>query len=84
MKAAGRQPMAADVVSLLIADKRCGNEIERRRGDCVRLAACETAWSQRHGVAQAQCPARCDGYASEGLREALSYGANGLVSMSGG
>lgn len=82
VKSASRMPMATDGVTLLVADLRTV-QVERRRGDCVRLAACEMAWIQAHGGEQARCPNRCDGYVREALRVAVFCGANGLVSMSG-
>lgn len=68
---------------LLVEDRRCGQEIERRRGDCARLAACEMAWIEVHGGAQAKCLPRCDGYARISLRRMVGGSVGGLVSMVG-
>ena len=58
--------------SLLVRDRRpdaaAGDPVERRRADCARLAACETAWcaqADRHAAhAQARCPPKCGGFAA--------------------
>ena len=42
----------------LIKDEHAGM-IERRRGDCLRLRACEVEWIAAHGGEQAKCPSWC-------------------------
>jgi hypothetical protein len=49
----------------LVADKRRGDDIQRRRFDCARLADCERGWCILHHAEQARCPDPCDAYVRE-------------------
>jgi hypothetical protein len=53
--------------------------VQRRRGDCERLALCETAWSMAHGVAQAMCPTACPRFVREPRRALETSGGGGIV-----
>lgn len=61
----------------LVADERTG-VMERRRGDCASLGACETEWTLVHGGAQARCRVRCEHYEPREAGPLLS-GGGGIV-----
>lgn len=61
-------PIIADSGHRLVADRRVGVAIERRRFDCARLDACEMAWIAEHDGAQGRCPTGCKGYQKEERR----------------
>lgn len=52
----------------LVRDRRLGDDLQRRRGDCANLGPCEVAWSTAMGTTQARCPASCDGFEKEERR----------------
>jgi hypothetical protein len=57
---------ALDIAAALVPDHR-QEALVRRRVDCARSKACETAWLRGpHGDDQAQCPDPCDGYVRDG------------------
>ena len=67
----------------LVADERPG-VFERRRGECSRLASCESDWVAAHGSAQAACPTGCIRFVRRMVGPDPGLGSGGGAVMGGG